>query len=692
MNHGMTFRAAGLLAALLPLAAHGQAAPDTTAAVVLPGVTVTVLRAPVELARVPYAVSVNGAAEIQRAKPGLGLDEALRGIPGVQVDNRYNYALGERISIRGFGARAQFGVRGVKVLVDGIPATFADGQTSLSHIDLGTLRRAEVIRGPASALYGGSAGGVIQFETEQPPRAPFAQEVGVTGGANGLLRLHSATGGRRGRASYLVNLSRLGYDGYRDFSTAENLRLNARAGYQGVRNQVRVLVSAVRYDAQNPGSLSEELLRQDRLQAFARNRAQRTGEEGRQVQAGATWRHAMAGGEWETTGYVIGREIDNPIPPVIIALDRAASGVRTAFRGAPRPELWDLQWTAGVDTDVQSDDRRNFRNQQGERGALALDQRERVANVAGFFQLALEPLPRLTVLGGARYDWFRFRADDRLTTGDPDDSGSRTLGSASPSVGVSYRVGEPLTVYGNVATAFETPTTTELANRPSGAGGFNPDLRPQQTESYEAGARGRLGARAAYDLAAYHADVEGALIPFEVQGAEGRQFFRNAGSTTHRGVEASLTLAPLPRIWLDAAYTYTDARFGRYAVEGTAFDGNRVPGVAPHRAEVIASYGTPGGWFATWETRYTGEITVNDANTADSDAYWLTDVRAGVERIRLRGLELEPFVGVNNLFDTEHNTSVVVNAFGRRFFEPGPGRALYAGATLRVVPSGVGAR
>lgn len=678
------FLVATLLAATTASSAAAQrAAPDTLdAPVPLPEITVTVLRTPLSLTRVPYAVSVSEITQIQRAKPGLGLDEALRGIPGVQVDNRYNYALGERISIRGFGARSQFGVRGVKVLVDGIPATLPDGQTALSHVDLGFLRRAEVIRGPASSLWGNTAGGVIQLESERAPPVPLSQEVGVIAGSNGLLRAHSTTGGRSGRASYLLNVSRLAYDGYRDFNEAENFHLNARLGWEGERSRVRFLANAVDYDADNPGSLSAALLEEDRSQAFTRNRLQRTGETGRQAQLGATWEREAGGGEWEVTGYALTRQIANPIPPAIIDLERTAGGARALYRARL---LSSLQWTAGAEADVQRDDRRNFRNEEGDRGALVLDQLETVTNAAVFAQLSAAPLPRVSLLGGLRYDWFRFDADDRfLGAGNPDDSGSRTLDAISPSLGLTYSASDALNLYGNVATAFETPTTTELANRPSGAGGFNPELEPQEALSFEVGAKGRMGSRLSYQLAAYRAEIKNALISFQVPGAEGRDFFRNAGSAVHEGLEASTTLSLLPGSSLQTAYTYTDARFDEYVVDGDVLDGNRLPGVAPHRADVSLTYEAPFGWFASLGAQYASAIPVDDANTVESPAYATVDLRTGIERIRLGAVEVEPFLGVTNLFDREYNTSVVINAFGGRFFEPGPGRALYLGMNLSV--------
>ena len=643
--------------------------PDTAPAVPLDTLTVTGLRTPFSAARAPYAVTVVGAEQMGRARPGLALDEALRGVPGVQVDNRYNYALGERISIRGFGARAQFGVRGVRVLLDGIPATLPDGQTTLNQVDLGALNRVEVLRGPASALYGNAAGGVILLETEMPRRA----EARVTGGANGLRRLQGTVGGARGG----VNVSHLRYGGFREWSDADNLRANARLQLGGLR----FVANAVRYDARNPGSLADTALARDRTQAFANNVRQQTGEQGRQGQAGVVWQGKAGPGQVEVAGYALAREIENPIPQTIIDLERRAGGVRAMYRldGGP------FRWVVGTESELQADKRLNFVNRQGERAGRVLDQRERVSSAAAFTQLAATFGRRLDLLGAVRLDRFSFRVRDRLVTAsNPDDSGSRTLGAVSPSVGASLAITDALHLYGNVATAFETPTTTELANQPTGAGGFNPDLQPQRTRSFEAGAKGWLGTTITYQLAAYHARIQDALIPFRVPGQPDRDFFRNAGSAVHHGWEAGVALTPLPGVRGQLAYTYTNARFREYTVGGNEYGGNRVPGVAPRRLDASLSLSVWRGGYLELDGRFASDTPVNDANSATSPAYFVADARIGASDFRLRRVSVAPFLGVSNLFDTRYNTSVVVNAFGGRFYEPGPGRAIYAGARVRL--------
>lgn len=554
------------------------------------------------------------------------------------------------------------------MLLDGIPATLPDGQTTLNQVDMGALNRIEVLRGPASALYGNAAGGVVLLESEVPRGA----EARVTGGADGLRRLQAAAGGEWGG----VNVSHLRYGGFREWSDAENLRANARVRIGGVQ----LVANAVRFDARNPGSLSDSLLHIDRRQAFENNVRQQTGEKGQQAQVGATWRGDVGPGRLEVAGYVLARDLDNPIPQRIIDLNRTAGGARVLAQVGTDG----LRWTVGVETDAQRDERLNFVNRLGERGDRVLDQRERVTSTAGFAQLAATLGGRLDLLASVRHDRFRFAVRDRLISPrNPDDSGSRPLDATSPAFGASLELGSALHLYGNVATAFETPTTTELANRPSGAGGFNPDLQPQRTRSAELGAKGRFLGIAEYQVAVYRARVRDALIPFEIPEAQGRQFFRNAGSTLHQGIEAAISADPFRGVRTQVAYTYTDARFERYVAPGGTFDGNRVPGVAPRRLNALVSLALGRNGFFDLEGRYASEIPTNDANTAHSPSYFVADARLGAEAVRLGRVTFSPFVGLSNLLDAEYNTSVVINAFGRRFYEPGPGRGLYAGAEIR---------
>ena len=688
------FRSMRRVLALLLVSAAALGAQDTTRAdtAVLAPTIVTVTRIPVELSRAPFAIGVTTRDEIQRGKLGLGLDEALAGIAGVQVDNRFNYALGERIVIRGMGARAQFGVRGVRVLLDGIPMTLADGQTTLNNVDVAGVARAEVIRGPASALHGNAAGGVIQLFTDAPAHitdAPFGGEVRTSAGEHGMRRYQAALAARGAATSYSLALSRLSFDGYRQWNNARNDHATLRMVHEddGGRRSVAATANVVDYDGQNPGSMSEAMLAANRDSAFANNTRFQTGERGRQGQLGATVRQLVGtSGELEFSAHGVLRSIDNPIPQRIVVIDRAAGGTRAALTLTPTVAERAVRFSVGTELQVQHDDRRNFVNNDGARGADTLSQLERVTNSAVFVQTSLDLVPRLRLSLGGRLDRVEFSAEDRLVgAGNPDDSGERTMSAASPSVGLTWSPLGRLDVYANYATSFETPTTSELANQESGAGGLNPTLEPQRTRSAEFGVNGRLlayGVAGSYQLALYDARITDALIPFEVASVPGRQYFRNAGSTRHRGAEVGTSLAFPAGLSLRASYTHVDARFVRYATESDTFDMKRVPGIAANRADATLSY-QPSRLFVDLETRISSTIPVNDANTDRSPGYVIHGLRIGVNDVPAGTATVTPHFGVMNVFDRDYNTSVVVNAFGGRFYEPGPGRSFYAGLRVR---------
>jgi iron complex outermembrane receptor protein len=682
-------------APLLPSAGPVRAqepAPDSLPPVTVDTLVVQVLRTPVELGNVPFSVSTAGVETLRRGKAGVSLEEALQAVPGVQLQNRYNYSTGERVAVRGLGARAQFGVRGLKVLIDGIPATLPDGQSTLDHLDLGSLGRAEILRGPASALYGNASGGVLSFSTAPPPTTPFRPDVLIVGGSDGLFRLQGTVAGTAGATRYLANVAWLGYDGFRTnplepegqpYSRAERLNVNGQLSWNVWGGRLGLTVNALRLDAENPGSLSDSLLAVGDREAFRFNVIQQTRKEVSQGQAGVSWEGPVGSLRGQITAYGITRTLDNPIPPVVIDLGRLAGGVRaTLGSGSVRSEER-AGWLVGADLELQRDDRLNYDNDGGERGEVVLDQLERVRGVGVFAQGGLGVGSRLRVVGALRYDRSSFEADDRLPARFPgqgleDASGDRTMDALSPSVGISLDAGSGQTAFVSASSLFGTPTTTELANQPDGSRGFNQELDPQTGFTLEAGARGRLGGSAGYEIAFFRTQLEGELIPFESPDQPGRTFFQNAGSSRYRGVEASLFGSAGRGVSGRVTYTFTDAEFEDYVVDGEDLRGNKIPGQAPHRVEALLRIDQGRGYG---ELRYLfmDAIPVNDRNTASSDGYGLVDLRGGFADLALGRLVLSPFVGVNNLFDETYVASVVVNAFGGRFFEPGPTRTLYVG-------------
>jgi len=696
LNRTSRIALAVALAAPATVAAQGPPAADSINPVVLDSLRVDVLRTPMELGSVPFSISVVGQDEIFGAKGLVSLEEVLSGVPGLQVQDRYNDAVGERISLRGFGSRAQFGVRGIKILVDDIPATLADGQSTLDHLELGSLGRVEVLRGPNSMLYGGAAGGVIRFSTQAPPVSGLLQTTRATYGTHGYWRLNSTTSGVAGQNGYLLGLGLARRDGFRTnpldeggdpYGASDRLQLNGRLVRPLGPGRLEISANLLDLDAENPGSLSDSLLALGDRQAYRFNVIQKTRKQITQAQAGARFETPAAGGSLEVGAYAVSRSLDNPIPSDVIDLSRTAGGVRALYRRSIDLDVGStpatLTFVVGSELDLQDDDRTEYENDGGNRGALLLQQDERVRAAGTFASLLYQPTNRLTAAAGLRYDRVGFSADDRLVApGEADDSGSRALDAVSPSLGVHAQVHEGLGLFANLSSSFQTPTTTELANRVDGAGGFNPDLDPASSINLEAGARGKVGSAAAWEVTAFRTRVDQELVPFEVASAPGRTYFRNAGKSTYAGAELALLARPTQTWMLRGAYSYLRARFDEYIVDTEDYAGNRVPGQAPHRVDATLR------WIAPWghiESHVVGvsAIPVDDAGAFESPSYNVVDLRILARDLPagLAGMRVAPFAAINNVFDTRYNSSVIVNAFGRRYFEPAPGRRLQLGAS-----------
>ncbi len=669
---------------------------DALRPIELAPVQITVLRTPISQDVAPVAVGVLGQRELRAGRSGAFLEEALQGLPGVQVQNRHNFAVGERISVRGFGGRAQFGVRGLRVVVDGIPATLADGQSTIDHLDIGSLGRVEVVRGPASSLFGNASGGVLAFQSRDPGTSPLGVEVESVGGSHGLFRTQTTATGTVDNTGYLFSFSTQSWDGYRTntwegldrstYGAADRLGFNARVTRPMGGGQLGLTVNVVDLDAENPGSLQRERLGDTNRPAHDAgpfsNVARLTGKELQQQQLGLRWEGAGAGLDLDFSLFGIRRSMINPIPSDIIELDRDAFGLRSQVGRSVSTELGELRWNVGFETDFMFDDRLNFVNDAGEHGAMTVDQRERVRG-AGVFLQALLPLPgRVEGLAGLRYDRHDFRIWDQITDrpeGEPSASGERTMDAVSPSFGIQFPLGEIFNVYANVGTVFETPSTTELGNDPDGRPGFNPNLEPQSGVSGEIGMRGNWMDRAIFEITTYRTDLENELVRFQVEAFPGRDFFRNAGESQHTGVEATFAaMSQDALLRADLTYTWTNAEFVDFEWDDQQFAGNRIPGIAPHRAQAKLRL-TPGAWFGELSGSYVHRVPVNDANSEFAPSYFLTDLRLAAEELPIANVTVSPWVAVTNVLDRYYTASVVPNAFGARFYEPGPGRSFQIG-------------
>ena len=671
---------------------------DSLKVYTLPPAVVSVTRANPPINRIPQAVHLVEQTEISRGRPTWGLDEALVTVPGVYAANRYNFSLDQRISIRGFGARSAFAVRGIKVLVDGIPQTLPDGQGQLTNLELGAADRIEILRGSASALFGNASGGVISIWTDPTAPRTVRQDVRVLFGTfdrdlnRNWSKWQSSTSFRVGSGSALVTVSRLDYRGQRQHSDADFRNLNSRWHFPLAPGWSLAATADVGWDprADNPGALTNNEMRVNRDSAARLNITQVAGKDVTQGQGGVTVRREFAGGgEASLTVFGITRRLKNPTTFAYIDLKRFDYGARfSVSRPVPLGSL-EQRLTAGIDFQRQRDDRLNFNNVGGQPGPLRqLDQLEHVTEVGPFIQSALQLTPKVSVTGGIRYDWVNFQVNDRLVNdSNPDDSGGRLMRALSGSLGVAVTPSDAVTLYGNVGTSFETPTTTELTNRPDSAGGFNPGLQPQKATNYEIGLRGDVAGRLNYSVALYQADVRDELIGYQVPSSSGRVFFQNAGTSRHRGIELGSELEIAAGLNLVTTWTYSDFRYTRYTLGTHVLDGQTLPGIPQHWLHFLLQLRPPalrGGWVEVEETHSSGFIVDDTASTSNAPRtgpWWTTNLRAGWDGT-VGSVRLRPFVGFNNVWNRAYVGSVVINAANRRYYEPAPGRNVYVGFSL----------
>lgn len=662
---------------------------------VLPPVRVTATReaprAPLEL---PYAIT-SRAPDSLAAMRRLGVDELLFAVPGVALANRQNPAQDPRVSIRGFGARSAFGVRGVRVLQDGVPVTLPDGQTPVDALDVEGAGRVDVVRGSASSLYGNAAGGVIDIRSAVPSERGVSPWLRVTGGGSSPTLSSAGATGTVGALGYTSSATRIAGSGYRNHSdqraTRGAVRLQLAPGAaRGTALTLAARISDVSR-AESPGALTRAQFDADPRQADLPSVRKGAGKVVRQADLALTAGRTLGGdGTVEAMLYGARRTLANPLTFATVDVDRTSGGASLRASGRARA----LRLGAGADVQWQSDGRREHENctdataasaacprGASPRGAVRRDQVEQVTSAGPYLRAELSITPALLASAGVRADAVRFRVRDALVSAtNPDDSGERTLRAVSPAVGLVWRAAPLASLYANLSSSFETPTTTELGNKPDGSAGINPELQPQRTLTAEVGAKGLLATAALrWDVALFEARARDELVPFDIPNGGGRRYFRNAGSTIRRGGELGLEGEAGP-LTVRGAYSLSRFRYVSYAVGTTSYAGNRIPGVPVHALALGASLRRGAATFST-TADLASALAVDDANSAESPGRALVGVAAGTT-IRLAGARLAPLVAVQNVGGVRTVGSVSTNAAAGKYYEPAPGRTLLVRVAL----------
>lgn len=661
---------------------------QTDAAATLAPVVVTAEREQRSAFETPAAIGSIDGSVLERAGPQVNLSEAMNRLPGIVTLNRQNYAQDLQLSIRGFGARSTFGIRGVRLIVDGIPATMPDGQGQASNIALGSAGRIEVLRGPLAQLYGNSAGGVVQVFT-QDDAVPPAATGSIATGSYDMSRIGAKFSGRSGDQGLTIEGAHFQTDGYREHSEARRDLLNARWQKTAEDTDWRIVLNVLdQPKARDPGGLTAEEFANSPRMAAPNAVTQDARKSVRQQQVGTVLEHHL-GADTTLTGrlYAGHRSLDNALSipaaaqvPVtsaggIVALERDYMGFGAQV--AHRQQWGDhaLRWVAGIEGDRMDEDRKGFVNTNGQQGALKRDEDNRVGNLDLFAQATLELSSAWNATAGVRSSRVRFTSQDHFLS-NGDDSGGVDYDATNPVLGLGWFATPDLHVYANVGRGFETPTFTELAYRGPAQTGLNTDLKASRSRHAELGVKWKSAPRHRIEAALFDIATEDEIVVESNVG--GRSYFKNAGRTRRNGAELSW-LGDWNAQWRSTlSMTLLRARFSD-AFESRNLPvtaGSRMPGT-PERSAFAELAWSPaqayGGFNAGLEWVYTGSIRVADTSTEEAPSASVFNLRAGFVQ-QASGWRFTQLLRLDNAFDRRYAGSVIVNDANGRFYEPAPPR------------------
>jgi iron complex outermembrane receptor protein len=621
--------------------------------------------------KMPSSISSLNLIPLQGFQQQLSLQEYLRAVPGLFSLNSNNYAQDLRLSIRGFGSRAAFGIRGVKLIVDGIPETTPDGQGQVDNLPLGILRQLEVLRGPSASLYGNAAGGVVYLNTLdslQGETIIFRATMGSYAYQN--YQLTTQIGGKKTTA--LVHLNRTTTDGFRKFSGLEQNIFNAKIKHElSSRSRVSFQMNYTNSPkAEDPGGLKLEETEVDFMQARGRNVEYNTFEKIDQFKIGFRWEQQW-GSHWDLDSYAFYsfRDFYGKLPfenGGIIDLFRNYYGLGTRLTYKETQEQFTHRWQLGIENSSQRDQRERFLNLKGNQGDSVFSQEERFGNF-GVSLLDELQWEKVLIRTGLRYDY--------QTLGVNTDTENQEYTVLNPSIGLSYAIAKNQRVFVNFSTSFETPTLSELSANPSGEEGLNLDLNPSKAINYELGWKCQT-ALAYFEATSFYIQSSNEILPYELEDFPGRSFYRNVGATIRYGLELAATLQ-----WnqwaFQASLTQAQYQFDQEN-EADGLDGKSLPGIPNSQLFFQLDYTSQADWKWVLSGEHIGSFYADNTNSVEIKNFQKVQFQAQ-KTVSLSWSEFDFFAGINNLLNTTYFDNIRLNAFGGRFYEPAPGRNFYLG-------------
>lgn len=653
----------------------------------------------------PAAVTSIDRDTLQNAGPQVNLSESLNRVPGLTILNRQNYAQDLQVSIRGFGARSAFGIRGIRLLVDGIPATTPDGQGQGSSISLTSTDRIEVLRGPLAQLYGNSAGGVIQAFTRDAPAQPDIGAQLYTG-SYGLRRSDWQYAGKVGGVGLVADYSTFESNGFRGNSRTERNQFNGKLSVDAT-DSTRVHVVFNRFDmplALDPTGLTAAQLLADPAQAGTNAIQRQARKMVLQNQLGTSVQHSIDGthsltarlyyGTRDNTQYQTGAA---SATGAWVGLERAYYGTGLQYNARSTVGAMPVAWVAGYEFDRSRETRQGGAAAGGQKTSTTRNEDNQASNSDLFVQATVSVSTQLSLLGGLRHSTVSFKSDDNFLK-DGNGSGTTRYRASNPVLGLAYHASDSLNVYANYGKGFESPTLAEVAYTGAATPAFNTAIRASRSQHYELGAKWLPTAQSRVDMTLFQIDSKDEIVVASNTG--GNSTFKNAPGTRRTGWELSGNALLTPHLRATLAASQTSARFSQAFVTGanSIASGNKLPGIPqgfvfsellwtskPMRNSAVnRSPAARLGAQAGLELTHAGRLYANDTNTASADGYNTFNAKASYGWAVGSGV-LTASARVDNVTDKRYVGSVIVNQAAAQFYEPAPGRNWTLGLRL-VLP------
>ena len=617
---------------------------------------------------IPLSVSIKNFRDEKNYNSQSSFSDFTRNTPGLFTSSSNNFSQDLRISIRGFGARSAFGIRGIKLIVDGIPETTPDGQSQLDNLPLGLVSSVEILRGPNANLYGNSSGGVISINTLTNSSEKHYRYSGIFG-AYQYQSLQRTRILDWNSSSLIIHYDKRRSNGYRDQSGYKSNILNLKYindldNKNKIVWQINYTDSPYAYDA---GGLKLSEVENDRRQARKNNIDYDTYEKVKHLKTGVSWNHKRNENSFfDSYFFYQKRDFFTKLPfnfGGIISLDRDYYGLGTKYTKRYALDNRNRTLVLGLDYLNQSDDRKRYKNDLGVKGEITFDQIERFKST-GLYMLSQTSYDSgFLVRYGIRYDINIIRTDS---------SSSIMLDKLNPSIGLSYKVNSNDNIFFSFGTSFETPTLNELSNNPNG-GGLNENLKSSSSLNYEIGWR-KAVSNLTLEAIAYVISSENEILPYELEQFPGKNFYQNVGSTSRYGVELNSQLS-FKGGRINLSYTLSKNKFEDFIIDNNNLADNLIPGIPSQMLDLDLIFKLSRGRSLIISNRLIGERYADNANETLISSYNLLNIKYSKEIFK----KSEIFLGVNNAFNQEYFDNIRINAFGKRYYEPAPKRNFYFG-------------